>query len=50
MINAQSLVTTIHRKPEATGYPDPRDAGPNELLQPLYAPHLEVRLADLGLG
>ena len=34
VINAQTLVSTIHRKPEAAGYPDPRDAGPNDLLEP----------------
>lgn len=49
VINAKTLVTTIHRKPESAGYPDPRDAGPDELLEPLLAPHLAVRLTDLGL-
>jgi Uma2 family endonuclease len=49
VINAKSLVTTVHRKPTATGYPEPRTAPPDELLEPLLAPHLAVRLTDLGL-
>ena len=50
VISAKTLVTTIHRKPGPAGYPDPHEAGPSELLEPLHAPHLAVRLADLGLA
>jgi Uma2 family endonuclease len=49
VINANSLVTTIHRNPTPAGYPEPRKAQPDELLEPLLAPHLAVRLTDLGL-
>lgn len=49
VINAKSLVTTVHRNPTAGGYPKPIEARPNELLEPLLAPNLAVRLADLGL-
>jgi Uma2 family endonuclease len=49
VINANTLVTTIHRDPTPTGYPKPREARPSELLEPLLAPHLAVRLTDLGL-
>lgn len=49
VINAKSLVTTVHSKPTAAGYPKPIEARPNELLEPLLAPNLAVRLADLGL-
>ena len=49
VINAQSLVTTIHRVPQQAGYADRREVGPGELLEPLNAPHLAVRLDDLAL-
>jgi Uma2 family endonuclease len=49
VINAKTLVTTIHRKPGPAGYPDPHAAGPDKPLEPMHAPHLAVRLADLGL-
>jgi Uma2 family endonuclease len=50
VIDARSLVTTIHREPEPAGYSKPREAGPTELLEPLLASHVAVRLGDLGLG
>jgi Uma2 family endonuclease len=50
VIDAKALVTTIHRQPGPDGYPDPREARPDELLEPLRAPYLAVRLADLGLA
>jgi Uma2 family endonuclease len=50
VINAQTLVTTIHRNAGAAGYPNPHDAGPSDLITPLHAPQLAVRLADLHLG
>jgi Uma2 family endonuclease len=49
VIDAVSLVTSIHRDPGPDGYPPPREAGPHEMLEPMLAPHLAVRLADLGL-
>ena len=49
VINANTLGTAIHRNPAPGGYPKPREAGPSELLEPLLAPHLAVRLTDLGL-
>ena len=49
VINANTLVTAIHRNPAPAGYPKPREAKPDELLEPLLAPQLAVRLADLGL-
>jgi Uma2 family endonuclease len=50
VINARTLVTSIHREPGSSGYPPPREAGPDELIEPLHVPQLGVRLADLGLG
>jgi Uma2 family endonuclease len=49
VIDAVSLVTFIHRNPGPGGYPSPREAGRSELLEPLLAPQLAVRLTDLGL-
>jgi len=49
VIDAVSLVTSIHLNPGADGYPPPRTTGPSELLEPLLAPQLAVRLTDLGL-
>jgi hypothetical protein len=49
VIDAVTLVTSIHRDPTPDGYPPPREAKPDELLQPLHAPQLAVRLTDLGL-
>lgn len=49
VINANTLVTAVHRNPAPTGYPKPTEATPSEPLKPLLAPHLAVRLADLGL-
>ncbi len=50
VVNAMSLVTSIHRNPGQDGYPPPRKAGPDEVLEPLLAPQLAVRLTDLGLA
>jgi len=50
VINARTLVTSIHRDPGPSGYPAPREAKPDELIAPLSAPQLAVRLADLDLG
>lgn len=47
---ARTLVATIHRDPGAGGYAALREAQPDELITPLLAPQLAVRLADLGLG
>jgi Uma2 family endonuclease len=48
-IDAKALVTRIHRDARPNGYPDPFEAGPGNLLEPLNAPLLAVRLTDLGL-
>jgi Uma2 family endonuclease len=50
VINARTLVTSVHRGPGPSGYPPPREAKPDELIEPLLAPQLAVRLADLDLG
>jgi Uma2 family endonuclease len=49
VVNANMLVTTIHRNPGPDGYPPRRKAGPGEPLEPLLAPRLSMRQTDLGL-
>jgi Uma2 family endonuclease len=49
VIDAKTLVTSIHRQPGPEGYPRPHEVRPDELLEPLHAPFLAVRLTDLGL-
>ena len=50
VINARTLVTSIHREPGPSGYPAPHEANADEPVAPQHAPHLAVRLADLGLA
>jgi Uma2 family endonuclease len=50
VINANTLVTTIHRQPSQSGYADTSKAGPTERLEPLLAPQLAVLLVDLSLS
>jgi Uma2 family endonuclease len=49
VVNANTLVTSVHREPGPAGYPNPRKARPDELLEPLNAPQLAVRLSALGI-
>ena len=49
VIDAKSLVTTIHRGPVSSGYTDTHRAEPSALLSPMQAPLLAVSLAALGL-
>jgi Uma2 family endonuclease len=46
VVDARTLVTSIHRQ---SGYAAPYMASADELIAPLAAPQLAVRLADLGL-
>jgi Uma2 family endonuclease len=50
VVNARTLVTSMHRNPGPSGYAPPHEAGADELIEPLHAPRLAVRLADLDLG
>lgn len=50
VINAETLVTTIHREPGPAGYADTQKLGPHDLLEPLQAPQLAVRLGTLDIG
>lgn len=47
VINARSFITTIYREPTSAGYGSKRDVSGDELLTPMLAPSLAVRLADL---
>jgi Uma2 family endonuclease len=50
VVNARTLVASIHREPGPSGYAPPHEAVPTERIAPLSAPQLAVRLADFGLG
>lgn len=50
VISAVSLETTVHRSPGAGGYGDVRDVPATDMLTPLLAPALAVRLADLDVN
>jgi Uma2 family endonuclease len=47
VIDAKTLVTTLHSEPSAQGYGRVREADGTEMIAPLAAPELAVRLADL---
>jgi Uma2 family endonuclease len=49
VVNAQTLETIVHRDPGETGYATVRTHAAAELMTPLAAPQLAVRLADLDL-
>jgi Uma2 family endonuclease len=49
VIDARSLVTTVHRQPGPDGYADIRQYGPADLITPLAVPSLALRIADLGI-
>jgi Uma2 family endonuclease len=50
VINARSLVTTVHREPRPAGeYASRKEHASTEMLTPALVPSLAVRLADLGL-
>ena len=49
VINAKTLSHDHPPSAGAGGLPEPLEAGPSELIEPILAPHLAVRLTDLGL-
>ena len=49
VINARTLVTTVHRQPQATAFGAVVDVAHTAVLIPVFLPSLQVRLADLGL-
>jgi Uma2 family endonuclease len=50
VINAETLVTTIHREPQPTRYANVENKQPNERIEPIRAPSLAVTLGTLDLG
>src|SRR5262245_9408580 len=50
VINADTLVTRIHREPASNVYASKTERPPTKPLIPLQAPALAVTLADLGLA
>lgn len=49
VIDARTLMTTVHRDPGADGYARRIEVAGDALLTPLLLPSLAVRLADLGV-
>lgn len=49
VIHAIRLETRIHREPSLTGYQTAIDLPADQLIEPLFAPELAVRLAELEL-
>lgn len=49
VIDADTLLTRVHLQPSAAGYGSVRDAPGTEVITPLLAPALAVRLAECGL-
>ena len=49
VVDAATLVTTVHRSPGPGGYAGKHDIAPTALLVPHLVPALTVRLADLPL-
>ncbi len=49
VIDATTLVTTVHRGPAADGYADVREMPAMATITPLLLPSLAVRMADLEL-
>ena len=49
VIDARSLVTRVHRRLGASGYAEIGDFARTERIEPMLAPELGVRLANLGL-
>jgi len=50
VINAETLVTTIHCEPQPTRYANIENKQPNERIEPIRAPSLAVTLGTLDLG
>ena len=50
VINAETLVTTIHREPQPTRYANVENKQPYERIEPIRAPSLAVTLGTLDLG
>lgn len=47
VVDAEKLITWVHRKPSAEGYGEVRQHAPDELVSPLAAASLAIRMADL---
>lgn len=47
VVNARSRITTVYREPGPAGYGSKREFAGDELLSPMLAPSLAVRLDDL---
>jgi Uma2 family endonuclease len=49
VVDAETLATRVHRQPSSDGYASVIEVPPGEVLTPLLAPSLAVKLADLAI-
>ncbi|MGQ0671690.1 MAG: Uma2 family endonuclease [Hyphomicrobium sp.] len=49
IVEAKSLVTSVHREPSAAGYRSIEKVGPSGRLAAKFVPELTVSMADLGI-
>ena len=49
VVDAEALDATIHRNPGSEGYADSQELSAGDLLEPLLAPQLAVRLGALRI-
>jgi Uma2 family endonuclease len=50
VVDAQTLVTTVHREPSLSGYANVEEFSPIRMLTPLLVPQLALRLSELDVG
>jgi Uma2 family endonuclease len=50
VVDAQTLVTTVHREPSLSGYANVEGFTPTRMLTPLLVPQLALRLSELDVG
>jgi Uma2 family endonuclease len=50
VIDARSLMTTVHRQPRGGRYTESKELGPSELITPALVTGLAIQIADLGIA
>ena len=50
VIDARTLMTTIHRQPRRGAFAEVKAFGPSELIAPALVPGLSIRIADLRIA
>lgn len=50
VVDAETLVTRVHRRPAPDGYGDVREMAPDQSIMPLLVPELAITMNALGLS